>query len=539
MDQITKLYKSRAEDLQRKIVVLEEQLKYIIEAADVQMFRMDIGPGKFIWKKVVDGKTVSFHETNDPNSRVIPSHTTPNGETVPGEAPKPSNDDNEEPAWYDKLLGLTREKFPKISPYLDVAGLPSTAADLFNFKDYPLSATALTATILGTTELPFVRIPPTSRFKPFETFTSYNQPVSLRPYGDIFRSVPGDLTAKPIKSVKSINPLTLSSRALAKYNVGRLGREGEEAARIAAEREAAAKEAERMRRVSSQATDAIRIAEKDIPPGDPRRIPAVIPTASSPIPKTPLTDVGREHVEDELKRRLGNQPLETEVRDLIRTSDALRDVGRSLEEPLSTTRISDSSAPSMKPSGKGGAVAVALEPPQYPRTPQEWLDAFKRGVAPDVEAARMAGREVSPIARNVAGKVGRYGLPALALSSGDPSAYAAIGAEGLAGAMGGLGELGAGMLAAPFLGLAFTQSAGDPAADARVGLADLERKEKERSFARSFNPLLGEIDRLYNEEGKRREAEQLRQYEEEQKKKEKETNEMLGAIGRGMSNYHP
>lgn len=77
MDQLTQLYKSRAQDLQRKVYILEEQLKNLSEAEEVKWQERSDGT----WVKIVDGKAVSLHKNRD--GEEISSTTGPGGQIIP------------------------------------------------------------------------------------------------------------------------------------------------------------------------------------------------------------------------------------------------------------------------------------------------------------------------------------------------------------------------------------------------------------------------------------------------------------------------
>lgn len=533
MDQITQLYKSRAEDLQRKVYILEEQLKYLAEEEKTQSDESTkinipeyVKKGFIVVPTIVDGKTVSRKLRNPKTGEEIVLDPEKD-EPLPPEPPKPVGGDEPktEPTTLDNILDY---QFPG-SQWLNVVGAPTSIRQ--SFKEHPYISSAVALGLLGTTEIPFTRVSPISAFKPLEVFTSYKQPVGLQQLtskgipSDLYTPTLGQLEAKPWLSKKSINPITLGSRLYAKYNIGKLGREGIEAAQKAEELRIAKENAAEMKTIASQAEDAAKAAEK-IPSGDPtKRTPALIEKPGDPIPKTPLTDIGREQVEAEVRAKTGS--IHDEVKKLIRTSDSLR---------TSAGTLPPESSPVGRVSGRGASAVAALEPPQMPKTPQEWIDAFKRGVQPDIEAAKMTGRDVG----RVAGTLGRGALKtALTLGQATPEGAATTIASDIASGLGSGVEIASGIGMLPLAYLAYEQQAGGPDIDYSAGAKELERKYLERKAIRAMNPVTGVIDALQDIANKKREAEQLRQYEEEEKKKQKESSGMMDAMAKGMASYHP
>lgn len=478
MDQITKLYKSRAEDLQRQIFILENQLNGLNEE----------------WYKPWTWFGTSEEKSKEPQK------------TEQSEAEKPypllpmdngTYKDQKTGKFYRDAKGtkpVTEDDTPQTTS--DIPG-PRQARTQESGDSLP--GWAWPAIIAGTVAIPSIG------------FWGFKQIRQVKAENARLRALNSRtaLTDEQLKQIQMRGPAEQ------------------------AEAEARARGAQREARVSASRQRVARTTEPD-----------VIQTAQDTAAKTAAERTSAE-TEASWQRARSTKPVLGPDGNPIYTDPVTGT--RFNEKGTGSVYFTKTESPLESPTnarvstGRGASAVAALEPPQMPRTPQEWIDAFKRGVQPDIEAAKMTGRDVG----RVAGTLGRGALKtASTLGQATPEGAATTIASDIASGLGLGAEFASGIGMLPLAYLAYEQQAGDPRGDAMVGMLDAQRAEKaaqQRKAIRAMNPVTGAIDALQDIANQKREAEQLRQYEEEEKKRQKQEQESSwsSAMAKGMASYHP
>lgn len=399
MDQLTQLYKSRVQDLQRKIYILEEHLKYLNEdAADGRVVHKDgIYYDKETGKKykdvnltqeIVDATTVSTDSPPLPGANTsaavagTPAPEIPlNFGGIPG---TPGYNSLDVEKTIDSIVnkGIARG-------VEEIGKIPEKVWDSMN----PIVRAALigTGVIVGGKLLKGGQ----------GVIADVIHTGKLGPLRDYFRS---ERMAASKEAQQIADTSTSQTRADVAARTAQDFVDEQEARRLAAQRDAAALEtAETSRR--AKAAGEIRTVrqlgrEAPFDPSDPsfdthpkttpRRV--MYDASGNPTGKSKPTSAGKSQMTVKATQVLGPN-IEPETREVI-SRGQFKEITPSLETSApSGTRVT---------AGRGGAAAVALEPPQ---TPDEWIQAFKRGVAPDIENLKGIGREVQDVVAKIEGQI--------------------------------------------------------------------------------------------------------------------------------------